>query len=119
MLRVWLASGALLVSVPVEELSDVKSLKRNLQLLCKVPRFRQRLLHQGVALDDKERLELPTDVHLVMLPFASATEEQRDELVNAVEQNRLPQIEEILQRPQDPSLTDTLGRTPLGMASDG
>ncbi|CAE7792715.1 Kidins220 [Symbiodinium sp. KB8] len=100
------ATGALLVSVPVEELSDVKSLKR-------------RLLHQGVALYDKERLELPTDVHLVMLPFASATEEQRDELVNAVEQNRLPQIEEILQRPQDPSLTDTLGRTPLGMASDG
>ena len=27
--------------------------------------------------------------------------------------------QEILQRPQDPSLTDTLGRTPLGMASDG
>eukprot|EP00439_Symbiodinium_sp_Y106_P060290 s857_g8.t2 len=45
------------------------------------------------------------DVHLVMLQFAAATEEQRDEL--------------ILQRPQDPSLTDTLGRTPLGMTSDG
>ena len=28
-------------------------------------------------------------------------------------------LQEILQRPQDPSLTDTLGRTPLGMTSDG
>ena len=34
------------------------------------------------------------DVHLVMLQFAAATEEQRDELVTAAAQNRLPEIEE-------------------------
>ena len=83
----------------------------------------------------------------MMLPFASATEEQRDELVNAVEQNRLPQIEEnfavlgsckvqasrscsapklerlrvVCCSPGDPAATSRSepDRTPLGMASDG
>ena len=47
-------SGArLTTSLPLRELSDLKALKQHLNQQCGLPpRFRQRLLYEGVALDD-------------------------------------------------------------------
>ena len=55
MLRVWTVSGEELAALPVEEQSDVRSLKQHLQRFHGLPRFRQRLLCNGSSLDDDAR----------------------------------------------------------------
>ena len=89
-LRVWQTSGSLLAAIPQKEatqkLQDVRSLKRHLQGLCGLPRFRQRLLHEDTPLEDENKLlsqRLPTDLQLVLLSFASVSGRQRDDLTNA------------------------------------
>ena len=52
MLCIWQASGSQLASIPVENVTDVLSLKRHLGSLCGVSRFRQRLLQDGEVLKD-------------------------------------------------------------------
>ena len=55
MLRVWTVSGEELAVLPKEELSDVRALKSHLRQLHGLPRFRQKLLHEGCNLDDGTR----------------------------------------------------------------
>ena len=51
----------------MEELSDVQSLKEHLQTICGLPpRFRQKLLHHGEALEDDVALDSPIDVNLIV-----------------------------------------------------
>ena len=52
---------------------DVRALKRRLsQLPGSHPRFRQRLLLNGRQLEDATELDSPTDLQLVLLPFANS-----------------------------------------------
>ena len=77
-------SGEELGSVPLEDLTDVKSLKQQLSQLHGVPpRFRQRLLLHGKCLDDSFPLDSPLDLELVLLCFASVSQTEVDELANA------------------------------------
>ena len=69
MLHVWKASGEELLALPVQGLSDVKQLKRDLQPRCGFSRFRQRLLHEGMPLNDDDRLEAPMDIQLVLVAY--------------------------------------------------
>ena len=104
----------MLAEFPVDGLADVKSLKQDLQRKCGVPRFRQRLMNAETILDDDTRLVSPMDVHLISLPFISASGEQRDELIELIFEDAVAQVEEILQRPQDPDLTASEeGENPL------
>ncbi|OLQ10797.1 hypothetical protein AK812_SmicGene5435 [Symbiodinium microadriaticum] len=48
MLRVYMVSGDELAAIPVATVSDVRELKQQLQKHCGVPRFRQRLLRNGL-----------------------------------------------------------------------
>ena len=116
MLHVWLPSGEELASVPAENLTDVKSLKQHLHSLCGLPRFRQRLLCERDPVDDHASLHVPMDVQLILLPFAEATLEQRNEMTSAASWADPVWMEELLQRPQDPSLPDFGQRIPLHMA---
>ena len=84
MLKVWLPSGQMLAEFPVDRLEDVKCLKRELQRTCAVPRFRQRLMIGGAIMEDDIRLVSPMDLQLVLLPFISASGEQRDELIDII-----------------------------------
>ena len=115
MLHVWRVSGEKWATIPAEssESENVKMLKQHLHGVCGVPRFRQRLLHEGRALGDDETLNLPNDVLLVLLPFCECAE-SRDELARAADSPlRRDVVEEILQRPLDPNLQDSSGRVPL------
>ena len=107
MLRVWRASGHELPPYAVDGLCDVKALKQDLQLHCGQPRFRQRLLHAGAVLDDGTSLDAPMHLQMVLLPLISASDDQRNELIDAVHADLPSRVEEILQRPQDPDLTGT------------
>ena len=81
LLHVWLVWGEKLTSLPEEELTDVLSLKRHLQTLCGMSRFRQRLLHQGTPLADNVKLaSFINDIQLVLLPFVHLSLEQATEL---------------------------------------
>ncbi|CAE7296544.1 Ankrd17 [Symbiodinium sp. CCMP2592] len=104
MLRVWTVSGEELAALPVEEQSDVRSLKRHLQQFHGLPRFRQRLLCNGSSLDDDARLVAPVDLQIVLLPFCHSAQEQVEELIDLAKRGSLLQVEEVLQRPQDPNL---------------
>ena len=87
MLHIRMLSGEEVASIPVEELSDVRSLKRQLsQLKGLPPRFRQRLFgcgSRGSPLDDDMKLDSPTDLELVLLTYSVASPAEADELVTA------------------------------------
>ncbi|CAE7370189.1 mask, partial [Symbiodinium sp. KB8] len=119
MLHVWKASGRELAAVRLEELSDVRALKRYLQGLCGVPRFRQMLLYDGRSLEDDLRLDMPLDLHLVLLSFpCDITTEARDQLVIAAGDGSVSQVEEMLRKPQDANWANAFGQTPLVVAAD-
>ena len=68
MLHIRMLSGTRVASIPVEELSDVRSLKQTLNLFHGFPpRFRQRLFLRGDPLADAAKLDSPLDLELVLL----------------------------------------------------
>ncbi|CAE7447332.1 unnamed protein product [Symbiodinium natans] len=118
-LRVFKTSGEELVSTSAEEVGSVRELKLRVRALCGLPRFRQRLLHEGVVLEDDTRLESRMDIQLVLLNFCEATEEEEDELTAAVKSHDVASVEQKLQRPQCPDILETSegADTPLCAAS--
>ena len=114
-LRVFQTSGEELTSISADKVGSVQELKRRLHGFCGVPRFRQRLLHEGVVLEIGMRLESSMDIQLVLLNFCEATEEQEEELIAAADSCNAARVEQILQRPQSPD-TSLEAMTPLGSA---
>ena len=113
-LRVWLVSGQELAAIPVESLTNVLDLKRHLQGLCGFPRFRQRLLHEHVTLEDEVLLDSALDLLLVLLPFRNVKPGQGSrDLWRATCHGDVGCVERILQQPQDPDGFDHQGKTPL------
>ena len=105
MLRVCTLSAEELLTTPIGELTNVKELKQKIDETCGVPRFRQRLLLEGVSLDDTTILDSPMDLQLVLLPlFRPEDHSQVRELIDAAKDGRLPEVEAILGRPQDPDV---------------
>ena len=85
MLHIHRMSGEL-TTLPAEEVSSVRGVKRRLQELHDLPpRFRQRLLVQGSTqnLDDDYELGSAGHLELVMLPLSSPSNKQMTELINA------------------------------------
>ena len=84
MLCIRLLSGEDVARLPVEEMGNVRDVKRRLhQLHGLPPRFRQRLLFQGADLDDADELESPRDLDLVLQTFWDASQTQAHDLVAA------------------------------------
>ena len=90
-----------MASIPVAELTDVRSLKRYLQGIVGVTRFRQRFLDKHDTLDDMLKLDSPADLQLVVLPFSnaerSASRQQCLKLADASHRGILRLVEELLQ----------------------
>ena len=81
MLRVAKLSGDEVASIPIEQLSDVKTLKQRLhQQHGLPPRFRQRLLHEGKTLDDAVKLDSVVDLQVAASMASDASEKERTEL---------------------------------------
>ena len=123
MLRVWRASGKELAAIPVEQLTTVQLLKQDLQGLCGVPRFRQRLVREdGTKLEDNDMLSSPANLQLVLLSLTSTSEEQADELSQAAAVGDVSHLEKMLSEPRDPNCLAPhyLGgvTTPLTAASE-
>ena len=102
----------------LEELSDVRSLKRRLnQFHGMATRFRQRFFLRGEILEDTAKLESSMDLTLVLMPLADISQSQADDLVAAAERGSVAEVESMLQLPQDPNLLDSDGRAALVYAS--
>jgi len=114
-LRVFLMDGRQLASVPLEEVFDeafaVRTLKRRLQSVCGVPRFRQRLLCGNEILEDSASLSKPLDLHLILLPFCAVPLGEVEQIVTAARSGQVSEVESLLQQPQhpDPELLDARG----------
>ena len=117
MLRVLSASGEEVATRHADELRDVVALKQELQRLCGVPRFRQRLLHNSIHLEDDATLSCPMDVQLVLLHFVNSSQEEVDVCTEAASNGDAQVVLNILQRPQDPDLVDQEGDTALFRAA--
>ncbi|CAE7321596.1 ANKRD50 [Symbiodinium sp. KB8] len=121
MLEVRMLSGEVVArhtAQELEELGDVRSLKRHLNQFHGVgTRFRQRLFLHGEMLEDRVKLESSMDLNLVLLPLADVFQSQADDLVAAAELGSVAEVESMLQLPQDPDLLDSHGRAALICAS--
>ncbi|CAE7949334.1 abcG4 [Symbiodinium sp. KB8] len=77
-------------------------------VLCGVSRFRQRLLFESQNLEDESQSDfsftVPVDLQLLVLPFCSTRIEEVEEFVDLVAHGQVEEVEEVLQRPQDPNL---------------
>ena len=81
MLQIRMISGEEM-SVPLDGIHDVRSLKRHLNQLRGFPLgFRQRLLLNGETLEDAVKLDSPLNLDLVLVQFVDASEEQVQELI--------------------------------------
>ena len=93
MLRITGLSGDPVTMVPVEKVTDVRSLKQHLhQRHGCPPRFRQRLFLHGKTLEDSVELESSMDLDLVLLSFADVSQAQADDLAAAAKQGRLAEV---------------------------
>ena len=117
-LRVWSASGEELAALPAEAVSDVRSLKDHLQSARGLPRFAQRLLHEGTILRDEGVCPTTdTDVQLIMIPFVGLEESEKCRMRQFARNGNEARLEELLQRPVDPNTADAHGTTCLHDAS--
>ena len=118
MLHVLMPSGEELAAIPAADLSSVRSLKNDLQKICGVPRFRQKILHEGTALEEDVCLDVSMEsVLLVLVTFCIASEDEIEELVYSPCDGSVEEVEKILQRSIDPNATAADGKTALMQAS--
>ena len=86
------------MSIPPEEIQNVRGLKRHLSQLRGFPlRFRQRLLLNGETLEDNGKPNSPRDLDLVLVQFVDASEEQVTNLLRAARGGSLAEVESKLQ----------------------
>ena len=80
MLRItWMLSGEEVARFSLEELSDVKALKQELNRKHRQPtRFRQKLFLCGDPLNDSALLDSPMELQLVLLPYDLTSETQAE-----------------------------------------
>ena len=121
MLRVWRVSGEELAAIPVEELGDVRSLKRRLRAKHGIPACTQQLLQGGERLLDDgivQQLPVPTDLQLVLSPVQEVSIFDADaELPEAVAEGHVEAVRWLLQAGVHTNTKDRRHRTALNLAS--
>ena len=116
MLHVWSLSGQELLTIPSDELTDVLHLQRRLSAAIGVPRFRQRLLHNGMNLNGSDiNLASLDHIQLLVVPFLEPSLQSLAHFYDLASRGRvtLEDLEKVLQRPQDPNAANRDGETLL------
>ncbi|CAE7034508.1 Ankrd39 [Symbiodinium sp. CCMP2456] len=116
MLKFWSVSGKEMASMPVDEMKSLSTVKSQLVPHCGHSRFQQALVHDGRVLDNTARFDSPVDVQVVILPYATTSQNDADQLARVAEIGQTTRVEEWLSRPQNPNLFNRYGASPLGLA---
>ncbi|CAE7685381.1 unnamed protein product [Symbiodinium microadriaticum] len=104
------------VEIPKAEHDDVQSVKRSLQALLNIPRFRLRLVHGEMVLEDGASVASLVDVKLVVKAFTTDSQASASLITHSI-QGRASEVESLLEEPQDPNLFGARGFTALMHAS--
>lgn len=111
-------TGELMAVLGADEFQEksAQAVKQCLAARLGVTRFRLRLFGEdGSELQDDEIFVVPVKVQLILLDFW--TEEQDQEIISAAGENDAVALQKLLQRPQNPNVTDEQGKTPLHYAA--
>ena len=117
MLRIWKISGEELASFPVEELSDVMSLKHRLRAKHQIPVSLLRLVYDGCRLDDAFRLCTPMDVQLIVKSRADKVIAS-NELLGAAADGEAEVVRLLLLAGAAKDFVNRHGKTALILATD-
>ena len=105
MLRIRMLSGEEVASVPVDQLSNARALKQQLNRMHALPtRFRQRLFLDGNPLDDSALLASPMELELLLLSYSMASQTYAEELVTASQNGSATEVWSLQSIPLDPEL---------------
>ncbi|CAE7361757.1 ANK1, partial [Symbiodinium necroappetens] len=115
----WELAPAAFEALVAEHGNSARTLKRHLQGLVGIPRFRQRLLQEARVVEDTEQLALPMSLQLVILPFVQLQDSECNDVAQALAQQDQDKLELLLQRPVDPNTHARDGTSPLHRAMDG
>lgn len=103
-------SGTLVTKIDEEDLrgmvagkKPIRSLKHLLAAQIGCSRFQQRLLTEDCELQDEMLVKQFPHVQLVILDFCAPDETMQEELLLACQQNRVGEVEELLQKPLNPN----------------
>ena len=101
---------------------SAKYVKQCLSAKVGVTRFRQKLLADGLdgseIPDDTVFARASVKVQLVILDFWPSDEEQDQQLISTPKKNDAVSLEQMLQQPRTPNVTDNAGETPLHHAAE-
>ena len=93
MLRIRMLSGEEVASVPVDQLSNARALKQQLNRMHDLPtRFRQRLFLDGNPLDDSAQLASPIELQLVLLSYFTGSQMHARDLATASESGSATEV---------------------------
>ena len=105
---VWTAAGEELAALTFRDVTTVKKLEQQLHRLCGQSRLRQRLVHNGIVLEDHlslKRLPPPIDFLLVILPVVVPSDADAATLLAACcYDGDLKEVETMLKLPLDPNI---------------
>ena len=126
MLQIRFLSGVVAADLPSEELcplvqSDkpVRALKEHLAALVGASRFRQRLFHEHMELQDHSPLRDMSELQLVILDFQDAEDETTQAFISACGVGPLAKVESFLQLPQNPNVLDPeADQAPIHVAAE-
>ena len=76
--------GGSLPPFPTDRQISVRTLKRHLRSLHGLPLCLQRLVHGSSLLNDADKLELPMEIQLLLMPSSAQTDQAEEELGEAV-----------------------------------
>eukprot|EP00435_Cladocopium_sp_Y103_P035262 s451_g9.t1 len=99
---------------------SVKTVKQSLASRVGFSRFRQRFLSEDGSrriADEESFASTPVKIQLVIVGLGLPNAEQEERIIAAARDNNSGVLEELLQRPLDPNVTDADGNTPLHHAA--
>ena len=118
MLRIWRVSGEELVALPLDQLTDVSTLKKQLRAKEGMPCSFVQLLHDGHRLPDAFELKQPMDVQLALsTPTEGLDADCSDDFVELAIGGAVEALRWLLEAGVDKDSTDCFGRTALTQAA--
>ena len=102
-MRVYDLSGNEIFSEDVEETISGRGVKRRIQEHTALPRFQQKLLHNGTIVGDTDYVVPPADVQLIKIGLLPCRPRASQDMLKAARRECSAPLEELLLKPDNPN----------------